>query len=100
MFTGKRDSSDESRNRLSIKSSGSTVRARGSSTSRTSSADSSRTSPSSGAFFSLNNSASCSISRPFCTPYGISVTTATQPPRPVSSLIQRERSRNEPRPVR
>ena len=50
MLTGKRVSRSESRNRLSISSSGSTVRARGSSTRRMSSANSSRTSPSSGAF--------------------------------------------------
>ena len=50
MLTGKRVSRSESLNRLSISTSGSTLRDLGSSTRRTSSANSSRTSPSSGAF--------------------------------------------------
>ena len=78
---------------------GDTVRDRGSMTTRTSSVDSSRTSATSGSFLSLMRSASFSISLDFCTPYGISVTTATQE-RAASSRLQRARTRNEPRPVR
>ena len=99
MLSEMRVSSAESLNKLSIITSGSTVRDFGSSTRRMSSALSSRTSPRSGAFFSSIKVASCSTSFDFCTRCGISVTTMRHMPRPRSSVCQRARTRKPPRPV-
>ena len=99
MLSPNRVSSWVARNSVSISTSGSTPLVLGSSTSLMSVVLSSRMSPSSGSFFCSISSAICSISRDFCTWYGISVTTIAQLPSRPSSRAQRARMRNPPRPV-
>ncbi len=99
MFSGNRLSSAVARNIVSISTAGSIVRARGSSTTRRVSALSSRMSASNGSFLASISSATCSIRRALGTWYGISVITTAQVLKRPSSLCQRARTRNEPRPV-
>ena len=93
------DSKSVIANKWAIILSAGMLRLRGVITMRTSVVDSSVISSTNGNFLESISSPICSTSLDFTIPYGISEITTCHPPRSNSSISQRARMRNAPRPV-